>query len=363
MKAIVLAGGKGERLRPITLSRPKPLVPIIGRPCTDHVLKALNSGGISEIMIAAGYMFDQLVYAIGDGSRYDGTLLYAYEEEPLGTAGAVKKLEPFINRTFVVASGDVLADVDIGEIVRQHREKGAIATMALTHVEDPTQFGIVGLDGDGFIERFKEKPSPEEVFSDLINAGIYILEPEVLDYIPAKTKFDFSKNVFPAILADGKKILGVPLEGLWMDIGRPSDLLEANRLMTLRHGKEGVLEMAQGDAKLIVEGEQRIESGVNVSGAVYLGDGCVIGSGVTLENAYIYAGTTIESNTVIRNSMVLSDSHIARNAVVEDSIICQKAMVEDGARLTRTLVADGEVVRKSFQLDNIKIVDGQVEER
>jgi len=226
-RAVILAGGVGKRLRPLTEYRPKPLIPVAGKPCIDYVMRSLVKGGFDQHIITTGYLSDRLIKRIADGAEFGASIVYSFEAEPAGTAGAVKNVADFLDSTFVVASGDVLADVDIGALYEYHKKKGAMATMALTKVKDPTPFGIVGLDKENRINRFLEKPARKDVFSNLINAGIYILEPEVLDYIPEGQMFDFSKQVFPALLEDKKPLYGRQIKGVWKDIGKPEDYRQA----------------------------------------------------------------------------------------------------------------------------------------
>src|SRR5437870_1269078 len=208
MKAVVLAGGEGTRLKPLTYKRPKPLLPIAGRPCIDYVLRSLASSGFHEIIVATAYLSDTLIKSIGDGLDYNASILYSFEENPAGTAGAVRRVGMFIDDTFLVAMGDILCDVDFKALYEFHKRKGGVVTIALTEVEDPTQFGIVGLDAKGRIQKFKEKPRKEEAFSNLANAGIYVLEPEILEFIPPDQKFDFSKDLFPKLLSKGLPLYG-----------------------------------------------------------------------------------------------------------------------------------------------------------
>jgi UTP-glucose-1-phosphate uridylyltransferase len=179
-QAVIMAGGEGTRLKPLTNTRPKPLLPVLGRPCIEYVINSLASAGVEEIFIACGYRSQDIVNSLGDTTRYGAKITYAYEEVPMGTAGAVKLLQDKLHGTFLVGSGDTLTDADLGHLIDFHREKKAFVTMALTEVEKPEQFGIVGVNADGRIERFKEKPRTEEVFSNVINAGTYVLEADAL---------------------------------------------------------------------------------------------------------------------------------------------------------------------------------------
>jgi mannose-1-phosphate guanylyltransferase len=226
--AVILAGGEGTRLRPLTNTRPKPLLPVLGRPCVEYIIRSLADAGVGTAYLTCGYRSQDMVDALGDGRQFGLDMRFAFEDHPAGTAGAVKLLEGKLGDTVVVVSGDVLADVDIGSLVEVHRRKRAVATMALSTVDRPEEFGIVGLDDDGRIVRFKEKPRTEEVFSNLINAGIYVLERKAVENIPAEEKFDFSKQLFPKLLGMGEPLYGVPLSGLWKDIGTPGDPLEVN---------------------------------------------------------------------------------------------------------------------------------------
>jgi len=218
MKAVVLAGGEGTRLKPLTYKRPKPLIPVAGRPCIDYVLRSLAASGFHEIIVTTAYLSDTLIKSIGDGLDYNASIVYSFEENPAGTAGAVRRVGMFIDDTFLVAMGDILCDVDFKALYDFHKRKGGVVTIALTDVEDPTQFGIVGLDSKGRIQKFKEKPRKEEAFSNLANAGIYVLEPEVLEFIPTDQKFDVSKDLFPKRIpdrwrVDGHRASARPLEG------------------------------------------------------------------------------------------------------------------------------------------------------
>ncbi|TLZ74085.1 MAG: nucleotidyltransferase family protein, partial [Methanobacteriota archaeon] len=172
MKAVVLAGGEGTRLKPLTYKRPKPLMPVAGRPCIDYVLRSLAASGFHEIIVTTAYLSDALIKSIGDGLDYNASILYSFEENPAGTAGAVRRVANFIDETFVVAMGDILCDVDFKALFEFHKRTGGVVTIALTDVDDPTQYGIVGLDAKGRIQKFKEKPRKEEAFSSLVNAGI-----------------------------------------------------------------------------------------------------------------------------------------------------------------------------------------------
>ncbi|MCD6461377.1 MAG: NDP-sugar synthase [Thermoplasmata archaeon] len=355
MKAVILAGGEGSRLRPLTENRPKPLVPVGGKLCIEYVINSLARSGFNRIIITTGYMSQRLIETVGDGGKYGASVLYSFEPVPAGTAGAVKKVEPFLDETFVVASGDVLADVDIGELYRFHRERGSVATMALTRVPDPTEFGIVGLDDEGRIIRFKEKPRREEVFSNLINAGIYILEPEVLDHVPEGEMFDFSKNLFPILLERGEPIHGREIKGLWRDIGRPSDLLQASLDVVLRSGENVEMEGVTVEGPVVVEPEARISPGCVIRGPAYIGRGADIQRGTIVEASCIYPGVQIDREARIVRSIILDGGSVGWRSEIYESVLGYGCQVEEDVKVEGSILADGTLVKKHSSISGANI--------
>ena len=231
MRAVVMAGGEGTRLRPLTSNQPKPMVPICGKPCIEHIVELVHKHGIDDVVVTLAFMPQVIRSYLGDGSSLGVRIEYAVEEQPLGTAGSVRNAKELLDETFVVISGDALCDFDIGEIVAFHRERGALATLALKSVDNPLEFGVVIVDDEGRIERFLEKPSWGQVFSDTINTGVYVIEPELLDRIPEGEPYDFSKQLFPELLAEGAPLYGyvVPEDKYWKDIGTIEQYREANQ--------------------------------------------------------------------------------------------------------------------------------------
>ncbi|MBN2840232.1 MAG: nucleotidyltransferase family protein, partial [Coriobacteriia bacterium] len=193
MKAVVMAGGEGTRLRPLTSNQPKPMVPIVGKPCMEHILELARRHGIEDVIVTVAFLPQPIRSYFGDGSSIGMNIEYSVEESPLGTAGSVRLASGRLNDTFLVISGDALCDFDLTKLIEFHRDRGAAATIALKSVENPLEFGIVVTDGDGRVERFLEKPSWSQVFSDTINTGVYVLEPEVLNHVPTDRPYDFSK--------------------------------------------------------------------------------------------------------------------------------------------------------------------------
>lgn len=355
LKAVVLAGGIGTRLKPLTERRPKPLIPVAGRPCIDYVIRSLVAAEFKEIVVTTCYMSDHLIKRIGDGKKYNASILYSFEETPAGTAGAVKMVSNFIDETFVVASGDVLADVDIRALYKYHKKKSAAATIALTEVEDPSEFGIAILDEDSRIVRFKEKPKKEEIFSNLINAGIYILEPKVLEYIPENKIFDFSKNVFPKLLSEGLPLFGKKLEGVWMDIGHPQDLLKASIEIVNREGKEEKLEGVVTKGKIIMGKNVIIENGVIIQGPCYIGDDAYISKGTLLESSCIYDNVHVDRGAVIQNSILLDGTRVGWQSEVRDSVISKNCNIEHDCKIMNSIIGDDMTIKVHSTLTDANV--------
>ncbi len=318
-QAVIMVGGKGTRLRPLTENVPKPMLPVMGIPCLEYVIRSLIGSGVKEIILACGYRSDVISDFVGDGSKFGADVSFAYEEEPAGTAGSIKLLQDRLDDTFLVASGDVLADVDIQGMVESHRHGGCAVTMALTRVDNPTEFGIVGLDEDGRVERFREKPPPEEVFSDLVNAGIYIMDRDVMDRVPAGVMYDFSKDLFPDVLSNGLGIRGHILQGFWMDIGRPSDLLRANISKAAALGGEGHSHVMDG---------------------VQLRD-------VRVLSSVVHPGVKAEA-CVIEGSLILDGTVIGEGSHIIDSIIGRKVKIGKGCKLRGAVLADDDSIPDGY---------------
>jgi mannose-1-phosphate guanylyltransferase len=355
MKAVVLAGGEGTRLKPLTYKRPKPLMPVAGRPCIDYVIRSLVASGFQEIITTTAYLSDTLIKSIGDGVGYNASILYSFEANPAGTAGAVRRVANFIDDTFVVAMGDILADVDFRALYDFHKRKGGVVTIALTEVEDPTQYGIVGIDSRGRIQKFKEKPSKEEAFSKLANAGIYVCEPDILDFIPADEKFDFAKDLFPKLLSKGLVLYGQRIEGVWMDIGRPHDLWKASMEVVRREGKPFRRAGIASEGPVILDPAAVLEEGVTLTGPCYVGPGATLRRGSIADNACLYEGARLEGKAVVRKSIVLEGSVIGPGAEIVDSVVSQNCVIEEGARISGSIIGDDMTVRAGSRLENATV--------
>src|SRR5690242_12964606 len=229
MKAVIMAGGEGTRLRPLTSNQPKPMMHLANRPMMEHIVQLLQRHGFDEIVVTLAFMPNAIRTYFGDGSEFGVRMVYATEEQPLGTAGSVRNAMDELDDRFLVISGDVLTDIDLSKIVEFHEKREALATIGLVAVENPLEFGIVITREDGSIERFLEKPTWGQVFSDTINAGIFVLEPEIFDYIPAGEPIDFSNEVFPKLLANGSPLFGAVADGYWEDVGTLEAYVRAHK--------------------------------------------------------------------------------------------------------------------------------------
>ena len=332
-----MAGGEGTRLRPLTSNQPKPMVPIVGKPCMEHIIDLLRRHGIDEIVVTVAYLPQVIRGYFGDGESMGVTLHYSVEETPLGTAGSVKHAEALLDETFLVISGDALCDFDLTAIVAAHKAGGAVATLGLKSVENPLEFGVVIIDEDGRIERFLEKPSWGQVFSDTINTGVYVLEPEVLRNVPADEPYDFSKQLFPALLSRGKHLYGHVLEGYWQDVGNLEQYRQANfdaldgrieldlpgiRLRDNVYLGDGVQlpELGQIQGPAFVGNYSKIEPGARIGAYSVLGQNAVVKDGAQIERSVIDSGSYIGQSARIEGAILGKGVDVRAHAVVNEGV-------------------------------------------
>ena len=321
MKAVVMAGGEGTRLRPLTSNQPKPMVPIVGKPCMEHIVELLKLHGFEDIIVTVAFFPQAIRTYFGDGESLGVSIGYSVEESPLGTAGSVRLAAGRLDDTFLVISGDALCDVDLTSIVEFHREKNASVTIGLKAVENPLEFGIVVTDDDGRVERFLEKPSWGQVFSDTINTGIYVLEPEVMQHVPTDRPYDFSKELFPLLLEMGRPIYGHVFDGYWQDIGNLDQFRQAN----IDALEERVRLNIPG---IRIRGNIWLGDGVDlddldaIEGPAYLGSYCRIARGARVgPHAVLASSVTVRERGRVVRSMIDSSTYIGRSSEIEGAII------------------------------------------
>ncbi len=334
MKGMVLAAGKGTRLLPLTGELPKPMAPIVGKPMIQHIFELLAGNGVEEVHVNVFHMAEAILGCYGQNSRVEGmSVNIAREERLMGTAGGVKRLAEHFDETFIVVMGDALTDVDIREVVAFHKEREALATLALMPVSDTSQFGVVRLDEEGNIVAFQEKPDPAEAISTLANTGIYVLEPETLRYIPEDTFFDFANDLFPRLLAAGEKFVGYEGEFYWSDVG------------TLEAYRQAQADVMQGKVRVKIPGEYSKENlwidedawlhrTATLEGPVVLGRDVVISRGVTLcDNVTVGDGSWVRAGATVKDSVLLPGSRIGNGAYLEGCIVGSGYEVRPGERI------------------------------
>ena len=329
MKAVILVGGEGTRLRPLTCNTSKAMVPIVNRPFMEHLINYLKKHGVKDIILAMGYLPDTIQSYLGDGTKFGVRLTYLVEKSPLGTAGAVKNAEVFLDKPFVVLNGDILTEIDLTEMIKCHREIKPKVSMALTPVDNPTIYGVVETDAGGMVRRFVEKPSWDEVTTNMINAGIYILEPDVLACIPSETKSMFEHNIFPLLLEKGDPVFSYSSDAYWIDIGTPEKYLQANHDLLLQRGDEDIRiegksrihPTAKIEGPVIIGGGCIIAEGAMVKGPTVLGERCEVGKGAFLEGVVAWHDAKIGEKTVLRNCIACSDVHVQEGSHVLDNCV------------------------------------------
>ena len=359
-----MAGGEGTRLRPLTSNLPKPLMSLVNRPMMEHIVRLLKRHGFDDIVVTVAFMPQTIRSYFGDGSDFGARMVYATEETPLGTAGSVGNAKDELDEPFLVISGDVLTDVDLGAIVDFHKDRGAMATIALKSMENPLEFGIVITRDDGSIERFLEKPGWGQVFSDTVNTGIYVLEPEIFDFIPANESVDFSEDVFPALLEAGKPLFGYTVEGYWEDVGTLDAYLQAHR--DVLDGKVDV-ELAGfrlADGVWLGEGAE-IDPAADVHGPIVVGEHCRVEAG-----AHVGQYTVLGSNVMVRADASIDRSVVHDNAYVNQSVQLRGTVVgrasdlrsysrcEEGVVIgDECLVGEHAVINQGVKVYPFKTVD------
>jgi mannose-1-phosphate guanylyltransferase len=344
VQAVILVGGEGTRLRPLTSLVPKPVIPLVDRPFLVHMIDWLRGHGVTDVILSCGFLPTKIEEALGDGSAYGVSLRYVVEPEPRGTAGALKYAEDLLDDRFLMLNGDVLTDVDITAQIAQHAATGASATLGLVPVEDPSAYGLVLLDEDHSVTGFLEKPEPEQldgITEYLISAGIYVLEREVVDRIEPGVKVSIERVIWPQLVAEGSLFGFADRDAYWLDIGTPDRYLQgtfdilAGNVHTDVPARDGQVHIGHG---------VRIEDGARVGPLAVLGDGVVVGAGATVERA-----------------VVLEEARIGSGCELRDCIVAPRASLGDGSAVTGgAMVGEGATVGTGFVLDGgAKVAPGE----
>jgi mannose-1-phosphate guanylyltransferase len=354
MQALILAGGEGTRLRPLTSTIPKPVVPLANRPFITFMIEWLRGHGVDDVILSCGFLADGVRNVLGDGGSLGVRLRYVEEPRPLGTGGALRFAGELLEERFFMLNGDVLCDIDLSAQLAQHEAVGAQATIALIAVEDPSAYGLVRLDGDRAVSEFLEKPSPDEIDSNLINAGAYILERSTLDGMaPAGTNISIERDVFPTLVGDG--LYGFPADGYWLDIGTPDrylqgtfDILEGNVATALQAQLEQGHGVSAAGAKVTgrVVGPALVGEGASVAGSaivggrVVLGPDVSVGDGAHVEGSVVLRGSSIGAGSTVRSSIIGPGCSIGEHCHIEGGVVLGEGVrigghnvLQAGARL------------------------------
>ena len=367
MIPVVMAGGFGTRIRPLSANRPKPMLPIVNRPILERVLTQLAGFGMREAVLLTYYDPDKIRDAFGDGKRLGMKLHYNNADQDFGTAGAVAHGADLVSSDdYLVLSGDVICDFDLPSIVAAHQERSAAVTIGLTRVANPLQYGIVIIDGDNRVRRFLEKPTWGEVFSDTVNTGIYVLKAQALAQVPRTEPYDFSRDLFPRLLAAGDPLYGHVMRGFWRDIGDPESYLAAHSEYfqgALRLMPPGELRQI-GGKPLWLEGESEIDPSLEVRGTVVVGPGCRIGAGVRMEDVVMGPGTSVEARSEIRRAVLWENVVVGEGARVEEAVLCANVQVGAGSVIEKgAVIADDTVLGQEVRVkESVKIWPAKVVE-
>jgi mannose-1-phosphate guanylyltransferase len=341
MKALLLVGGQGTRLRPLTIHAPKPVVPILERPFLHYQLDLIRRvPEIDEVILSLNYQPERIEAVIGNGRDLGLTLRYVVEPTPLGTGGAVRFGSRGVTDTIVVLNGDVLTDVDLGVVIALHRRRRARATIVLTPVENPTAYGLVETDAGGTVHRFLEKPSPDEITCDTINAGIYVLEPSTFDRIPDGMAWSIERSFFPSFVERGETFVAYIHRGYWIDIGTPEKYMQVHR--DIMDGLYAAAPFAgTGDGLVWIAPGAAVDPTARLHGPAFIADGAAVGAGARVgPYAVIGRECRIEDDAVVEGSIVWARTRIGREAAVRESIVGRSCDIGRNAHLEHDVMGD-----------------------
>jgi mannose-1-phosphate guanylyltransferase len=351
MKAVILVGGQGTRLRPLTYNTTKAMVPVLNIPFLEYVLRYLKGHGIRDIILAMNYLPDQIQAQLGNGSKLGISLSYVIEEQPLGTGGAIKNVEAKLTGPFFVLNGDVLTTIDLTAMMSRHRQVKPKVSIALTPVDNPTIYGVVETDLKDMVTRFVEKPAPDEVTTNMINAGIYIIEPEVLGYIPPATPSMVERHLFPMLLEKGEPMLAYPSDSYWLDIGTPEKYLKANH--DLLSGQAPSLVSYQGNSDSGFRArDSNIDPSVEIEGPVLIGEGCILAKQAKLKGPTVLGPRCeIAEDACVEGAVLWDGVKVGKRALLRNCIVASNCRIGEGSQLLDNCVlGDNVVVGKNSQL-------------
>ncbi len=366
MKAVVMAGGEGSRLRPLTVDRPKPMVHIANAPVMEHIVRLLQRHGIRDIVVTVQYLSGVIQDYFREGQDLDARIRYSLEEIPLGTAGSVRAAEAYLDEPFLVISGDALTDFDLTALIEFHEKSGAAATLTLHRVRNPLEYGVVITDDSGRILRFQEKPRWDEVLGDTVNTGIYMIDPSIFDLIPKDRPFDFSNDVFPEMLRLGLPLYGFVAEGYWTDVGTVDEYRRANSDAV--NGKAGI-DLPQPQGGLMPGEGAEIHPDAKLFGNILVGRNCQIGEGAVINGPTVVGDyVVIDSAARIDQSVLLANSYVGRKASLRSCVVGRQSTVHEGARIEEAallgdncIVGRDSTVRAAVKIwPNKRIDDGTV---
>jgi mannose-1-phosphate guanylyltransferase len=366
VKGVILAGGKGTRMRPLTYINPKPMLPLINKPFMEYFISRLKTYGIKEIILSTGYLPEAFDNYFGNGSKFGVKLIYVTEETPLGTCGAVKNVEKYLgNEPFMVFNGDILTAINLKQMIAFHKAKKADITISLTPVEDPTAYGLVPLDREGKVIEFLEKPSLEEITTNLINAGTYIVEPHIMGHVPSGENYSFERGLFPKTLKLGYKIFGFVSDAYWLDVGTPEKYMAAHFDILDKKVAFNFPYRRTNPNIYIGEGAKYKKSNLT-SGPVVVGKNTVIDEDVKLlPRSVIGSSCNISKGTSVSGSIIFDNCNIGNSCIIRDSIIAGNVNIGDNVKIEgNSVVGDNTVIDNDNILRNgIKInVNSHIEE-
>jgi mannose-1-phosphate guanylyltransferase len=344
IKAVILVGGQGTRLRPLTCNTQKSMVPVLNVPFLEHVIRNLKEYNITDIILAQHHLAASMVQYFNDGSRFGVNLTYVMEDFPRGSAGAIKNAEKYLNDTFFVLNGDIFHNRNFTDMLAFHRNHNAIATVDLAPVEDPTIYGMVDTEADGKVKQFIEKPKREEISTNLINAGTWIFEPEVLKLIPPDIKYSFEREVFPVMIHDNMPLFAYASYRYWMDIGTPEKYLQLHRdllsnkcegysftsdVLTAENCK--IHPTAKLSGRIVLGAGCIVEAGAQLSGPLVIGAGCHIGHNATVEDSLLWDNIEVEEHAFLRGCVIANDCRIGRKVRLEDGVLGDHITLLEGS--------------------------------